>query len=1029
MLQVSRHAPAMVRSAAPPQLQTGIPNGDPADAPVSIPPKAYYDVELHMSNAPSANLSEEVSVDSRPPSQSGGETPIGRIEVSTIKSLKDTIESLLRDLNKAITERDSAMQEVERLAAAVATAQAEDTHGMFLRQEVKSLRENKAHLEEALRENVQAHQTELQELRQRFVEEIERSAQEKSVAIEDIEQSYSEALRAAQARTSEAREETRKTNERADQFARDLEAVRAQLRQVESDRAFQVSTLEDERRQFNKFREEAMKKNGDLTDKGLEHERRLTDAETKLRSANLELAAEKQERDRACDKLRQELETVMQSRDNARSSASKLRRELDTAVEENAELRRTSAKQDKDLREMRESKTAAEKATIEEQNKLLMLQKTREQEMEDLAEIKRSLVSHQKEHAALQERAQFRLKKVRDAVKPDTLFVQFNQTPSAERAQGAASPAPEVVQPSSSNQLPVRSAAPAPVPSEEECFVQTEDTDLPQVQRTEAARVTRSAAPPPRDPPAPAAQVDAHADALDDGISALPDLHGDAAVQKVRPAMALAAASQNTPNLKPPISPPSEGLRSVAKNLGPSPPPAPETGKGWFPHGRNTPEVRVARAGGVVDGEPLPPMGTSEEAEIEDVFLEAPVRALADIYVVSARDVPEQYSDRPIHVHIRIGGQAVMTRAVRRPRDKVEVLEWHSNFRCASSDPEHDIIIFDVEAVAGKGDAEGKVASVTPDDGVEWVLLGRVAVPLSRVLTSGKEAGWYEVRNLVGAPIYAAPGVPFRLQIGCAAATVDADIQRKPLKAGYLYARIINADGQPRAGDGWVRRHALLDPYTQLMFLTENRLLVPPLVVEGSNSCISVRTGTATSQSSDSRELILQNEEEQRVALCAMTADSISDWLDCLEIAGAQVLGAFCMHIGPFIRVREVSGQNTEHGRTSTHTQQAWRGTRHDDSTFGHLHVICLLQALQAVRHLTAALLLLPVCLLSRVPPPLPCSSSPGAPRFCASISSFLCRQYHCCCMVDLARNPCDAMHFEHALMHALHSLYHHFSR
>lgn len=944
---MSRHAPVMARSAPPPS-QTGIANGDPAAAPESIPLKPCIDTESHQSDAPSADLSADEVVAESTLSQGEGESPPGRIDVSTIKSLKDTIESLLRDLNKAITERDSAMQEVERLAAAVATAQAEDTHGMFLRQEVKSLRENKAHLEEALRENVQAHQTELQDLRQRFVEEMERSSQDKSVAIEDIEQSYSEALRAAQARTSEAREETRKASERADQLTRDLEAVRAQLRQVESDRAFQVSTLEDERRQFNKFREEAMKKNGELTDKGLENERRLTDAETKLRSANLELAAEKQERERACDKLRQELETVMLSRDNARSNASKLRRELDTAVEENEELRRTSAKQDKDLREMREAKTAAEKATVEEQNKLLMLQKTREQEMEDLAEIKRSLVSHQKEHAALQDRAQSRLKKVRDAVKPDMLFVEFNQTPSADRALEAASPA--AMAQHSSQEVPVRSTAPAtraselgtplvPASLERGEIVHSNETDVPTVQRREGARATRSAAPPPRAPRVPAiAQTAAHVEAQDDGLSVLPDLHGDVPAEH-------AAVARGASDLKPPISPLSEGLRGAAKSLGPSPPPAPETGKGWFPPPRDAEQEGAALSGMRDDGEPLPPVGTSEEAEIEDVFLEAPVRALADIYVVSARDVPEQYCNRLMHVHIRIGLQAVMTKAVRRPQDRTGLLEWHSNFRCASSDPENDIVIFDVEAVAGQGDGEGKAASVTPDDGVEWVLVGRVAVPLARVLSSGKEAGWYEVRNLVGAPIYSAPGVPFRLQIGCAAATVDVDIQRKPLKAGYLYARTIRADGH-RPRQAWKRRHVLLDPYTQLMFLTEERLLAPPLVVEGSASCISVRAGTATSPSGESRELILQNEEERRVALCAMTVDSLADWLDCLEIAGAQILGALVVRV--CLRVRKdgiwrqrLRAQHPRHGcAIARHVASARaRLCRTHDATS---HVTCL---------------------------------------------------------------------------------------
>ena len=41
-----------------------------------------------------------------------------------------------------------------------------------------------------------------------------------------------------------------------------------------------------------------------------------------------------------------------------------------------------------------------------------------------------------------------------------------------------------------------------------------------------------------------------------------------------------------------------------------------------------------------------------------------------------------------------------------------ETMDWHSNFRCTSSDPDQDIVIFDVEA-----------QSVV----LQWSLVGRVA--------------------------------------------------------------------------------------------------------------------------------------------------------------------------------------------------------------------------------------------------------------------------------------------------------------
>ena len=489
-----------------------------------------------------------------PPAQQA-ERATGAIDVTTIKSLKDTIESLLRDLNKAINERDTAMQEIARLAAQLAAAQADD-HGEFLRMEVKSLRENKKHLEDALHTAVQDHKKELQELRQRFVDEMERSSQDKSVAIEDIEQSYSEALRAAQARTSEAREETRKANERSEQLTRDLEAVRAQLRQVESDRAFQVSSLEDERRQFNRFREDALKKHADLTDKNLENERHISQTETKLRAAQMELGAQKQEHERAADKMRQEMETLMQSRDTARSNASTLRRELDSSNEDILEWKRAAAKLEKELRDVLEAKKSSDAAAAAFQDKLAVVERARAQELEDLAQIKAALVAHQREHAATQERAKSRLQKVRDAIQPDTLFVQFNRPPSLEHtnARGGDDVAEGVANaqaPTAADQRKDAGVARELARRGEE---EEEEEEAPVVlQRKEQSRATRAAAPPQRrsELPPPAATAEAGGG------------------RPRSPSAPLAG--------KPPISPPSAGLGNLSL-LGPSPPPAPETG-------------------------------------------------------------------------------------------------------------------------------------------------------------------------------------------------------------------------------------------------------------------------------------------------------------------------------------------------------------------------------------------------------------------------------------------------------------------
>lgn len=69
-----------------------------------------------------------------------------------------------------------------------------------------------------------------------------------------------------------------------------------------------------------------------------------------------------------------------------------------------------------------------------------------------------------------------------------------------------------------------------------------------------------------------------------------------------------------------------------------------------------------------------------------------------------------------------------------------------------------------------------------------------------------------------GATMMGAPDLPVRLQIGCAAALVSADIQRKPLKAGWIFCRQLEAPRGEQKGMvlQWQRRHAILDPYTQV---------------------------------------------------------------------------------------------------------------------------------------------------------------------------------------------------------------------
>ena len=576
-------------------------------------------------NGHAATQSDAVAADQALPqprllqASASGERPAappGGLDVSTIKSLKETIESLLRDLNKAITERDAAVKEKERLENAVKEAQGDDSHVGFLRQEVQSLRDNKSNLEDALRENVRAHQTELQELRQRFVAEMERSEQEKTAAISDIEQSYSEALRAAQSRTTDARAQSKQTQDKVEELTREVEGMRTQLRQVEADRSFQVTCLEDERRQFNKFREEALRKHTDLSDTSQTYERRVADLEAKVRAANLEAAADKQERGRALDKLREELEGVMQARDAARTNASALRRSLDTANEEVEEGRRAADKLQAQVKELAAAKDRAEQAAEAIKDKLAMVEKMRGQELEDLAEIQRSLVSQQKEREAVQQRATERLTR---ALEPRATR---HAAPPLAHEQDTTAAAP----------LPPAAAA------------GHDAADRPDAPQTRVAEPVSVGAP----SLGPHAHAHAHAHAAH--LDLVPPETLPVSVKYPPPAPAAASttsahksasASTRAPAPEQQAEPVASPRRSVATRAA-----APAAA---------APPPQDAQVDAPASSPALPPALAGDEGALEDICLEAPVRALADIYVVSARDVPRDLGQRPLRVHIRLG--------------------------------------------------------------------------------------------------------------------------------------------------------------------------------------------------------------------------------------------------------------------------------------------------------------------------------------------------------------------------------------
>jgi chromosome segregation ATPase len=172
---------------------------------------------------------------------------------------------------------------------------------------------------------------------------------------------------------------------------------------VEADRSFQASVLEDERRQFNKFREDALRKQSTLEEQAQDKDQRLADLEAKLRSVTLELSADKQERVRAYEKLRGEMETVVHSRDNARTNASTLRRELDNAVDDARQWRMAADKLEARVRELEECNKEADKTVEAMRDKVALVEQMRTQELQDLEHIGRAL------HAQQRQRDDFRL--------------------------------------------------------------------------------------------------------------------------------------------------------------------------------------------------------------------------------------------------------------------------------------------------------------------------------------------------------------------------------------------------------------------------------------------------------------------------------------------------------------------------------------------------------------------------------------------------------------------------------------------
>jgi len=130
-----------------------------------------------------------------------------------------------------------------------------------------------------------------------------------------------------------------------------------------------------------------------------------------------------------------------------------------------------------------------------------------------------------------------------------------------------------------------------------------------------------------------------------------------------------------------------QSLSNLGMILAPSPPPAPEPGS-HNETGQHNLKHGTLSTSDASDSAMAQARGGSEEGHVglREVLAAGVVRVLADIYVVSARDVPVSFVDMAMHVRIRMGTSGVRTRGVTAcssgSGSTTSLLEWHSNFRC-----------------------------------------------------------------------------------------------------------------------------------------------------------------------------------------------------------------------------------------------------------------------------------------------------------------------------------------------------------
>eukprot|EP00282_Hemiselmis_andersenii_P014678 CAMPEP_0114142976 /NCGR_PEP_ID=MMETSP0043_2-20121206/18735_1 /TAXON_ID=464988 /ORGANISM="Hemiselmis andersenii, Strain CCMP644" /LENGTH=362 /DNA_ID=CAMNT_0001237233 /DNA_START=128 /DNA_END=1214 /DNA_ORIENTATION=+ len=224
----------------------------------------------------------------------------------TIKELKTTVENLIKDLGRALLEKQRCEAEIESarkkysmlqtaMELRTASEEAAAADAEHCRKELALLLEDRQSVDEAQRAQAAKQQQGIAELRKTFLEEMEKLEQEKKAQMAEFEKSYSTALREAQKRMTDARESeagASKRAERAEQALREAkEGLGGRLAECEeSNRALaeqgqrHVAALQAQQREIEALRQQLEAEGGRAKTRIEGNEKALREADEKVMS-------------------------------------------------------------------------------------------------------------------------------------------------------------------------------------------------------------------------------------------------------------------------------------------------------------------------------------------------------------------------------------------------------------------------------------------------------------------------------------------------------------------------------------------------------------------------------------------------------------------------------------------------------------------------------------------------------------------------------------------------------------------------